>query len=330
MTQGQGQAPRLTSLNPNHRTLMGAPVQENIDELTARIGLLGVPYDYGTSIPAMRQGTSRGPDALRAAPTYRYFDRQTDEPAAGWYDIADETEYLKGVSMADCGDVTFLPGEGGQGTDGGPNIQRITDVVKSIAARDALVVAIGGDHAMSFPVGRGMERYESVDVVHFDAHSDFADAAPSGARYTHGNNLRRLSELPFVRNLAMIGITSITKQVHQEARNRGVNVVSAQKFIADGAATTIDEAVRPSRHIYVSIDIDVLDQSLVPGTTLPEPTGIPYRLLRDALAEVCKKGRIVGFDIVELSPSFDFGGGTARQTSWILTHFLSAITASQE
>ena len=330
MAQSHDHASRLTSLNPNRRTLMGAPVQENIDELTARIGLLGVPYDYGTFIPQNRQGTSRGPDAVRAAPTYSYAGfLGSDDPGAGWYDVADETEYLKGVTMADCGDVTFQPGEGGQGTDGGPNIQRITDVVKSIAARDALVVAIGGDHSMSFPVGRGMERYESVDVVHFDAHDDFANEI-NGARYTHGNNLRRLSELPFVNNLAMIGITSMTKQNHQEARNRGVNVVSAEKFKADGAAATIDEAVRPARQIYVSIDIDVLDQSLVPGTTLPEPTGIPYKLLRDALAELCKKGRIVGFDIVELSPSFDFGGGTARQTSWIITHFLSAITASQE
>ena len=330
MTQAHEHGPQLTSLNSSRRTLMGAPVQENIDELTARVGLLGVPYDYGTHIPRCRQGTSRGPDAVRAAPTYTYFDPDTDEPASGWYNVNDETEYLKDVTMADCGDVQFLPGEGGKGMDGGPNIQRITDVVKRIAAREALVVAIGGDHAMSFPVGRGMERYESVDVVHFDAHSDYADASPDGGRFTHGNNLRRLSELPFVRNLAMIGIINISKQDHQDARDRGVNVVPSERFIADGAATTIDQAVRPAKHIYVSIDIDILDQSLVPGTTVPEPTGIPYRLLRDALAEVCKKGRIVGFDVVELSPSFDFGGGTARQTSWIITHFLSAITASQK
>ena len=325
-------APNLTNASPNFRTLMTAPVQENIDEINAQVALLGVPYDYGTFIPLMRQGTSRGPDAVRNSPTYWYDGMfGGEEPAAGWYDVEEETDYLQGVTMVDCGDVAFLPGEGGQGADGGPNIQRITDVVKRIAARDALVVAVGGDHSMSFPVGRGMERYESIDVVHFDAHHDYMDEI-GGARFTHGNNLRRLSELPFVRNLAMIGVMGpfFSRQIQQDARDRGVNVVSSKKFKEDGAAVSVDEAVRPAKNIYVSIDIDVLDMGIVPGTTLPEPTGVPYELLRDALREVCKKGRIVGFDIVELSPSFDFGGGTARLTSWLITHFLGDIFASQK
>ena len=92
----------------------------------------------------------------------------------------------------------------------------------------------------------------------------------------------------------------------------------------------VDEAVRPGRNIYVSIDTDVLDHALIPGTTLPEPEGISYQLLRRALWQVCAKGRIVGFDIVELSPPHDIGGVSARVTSWILTHFLSAITTTQK
>ena len=91
-----------------------------------------------------------------------------------------------------------------------------------------------------------------------------------------------------------------------------------------------DYAVRPGRYIYVSIDTDVLDLAIIPGTTIPEPEGISYQLLRRALWQVCAKGRIVGFDVVELSPPHDVGGVSARVTSWILTHFLSAITATQE
>ena len=323
-TQGhvhQDEQVRIARAKP--RTFMGAPLCENLDELSARIAMLGVPYDFGTIIPNLRQGTSRGPNAVRDANTYSYFDRKTNQPAAGWFDVEDAAEYLKGVTMADCGDVEIMAAEVVR------NLDRITEVVKRMAARDSLVGAIGGDHSISFPVGRGMERYEDVDVVHFDAHADFSNEV-GGARYSHGSQLRRLSELPFVKNIAMLGLRRCTKEVYEEALERDCRIITSRKMIELGAKAAVDEAVRPGRNIYVSIDTDVLDHALIPGTTLPEPEGISYQLLRRALWQVCAKGRIVGFDIVELSPPHDIGGVSARVTSWILTHFLSAITTTQK
>ena len=305
------------------QTFMGAPVQVDLGEIEARVGLIGVPYDYGTSVPAVRTGSSQGPAAVRAARTYSYHDSETGEPAVGWFDIDDETDYLKGVTMADCGDVELLAGEGDANRD------RITEVVKRIAANGALVVAVGGDHSISFPVGRGMERYETVDVVHFDAYSDFADVSSGGARYGHGSNLRRLSELPFVRNISILGLRRTTRQEYTEALARDCRIITSRRVMNIGAKAAVDEVVRPARNIYVSIDIGVLDTAVVPGATLPEPEGLTYRLLRDSLAAVCDKGWIVGFDISGLSPPHDFGGGTARLTSWTMTHFISAITSAQ-
>ena len=305
------------------QTFMGAPLQEDPGEIEARVGLLGVPYDYGTSIPSVRTGSSQGPAAVRAARTYSYHDREIGEPAVGWFDIDDETDYLKGVTMADCGDVEILAGEGSTNRD------RITEAVKRIAANGTLVAAVGGDHSINFPVGRGMERYETVDVVHFDAYADYADVSDGGARYGHGSNLCRLSELPFVHNISILGLRRCTRQEYTEALARDCRIITSRRVMNIGAKAAIDEAVRPARFIYVSIDIGVLDGSLVPGATLPEPEGLTYRLLRDSLAAVCEKGWIVGFDISGLSPPHDFGGGTARLTSWTITHFVSAITAAQ-
>lgn len=319
--QQSGESDRPT--HARARTFFGAPLCENLGDLSVRVALLGVPYDFGTIVPFLRTGSSRGPDAVRDALSYWYFDRRTGEAAAGWFDVEDGREYLKGVTMADCGNVAVSGGEVQR------NLDRITDVVKQLAARDALVAAIGGDHSISFPVGRGMERYESVDVVHFDAHSDFDDEW-GGSRYTHGSQLRRLSELPFIRNIAMIGLRRSTKQAYQAALDRDVRIITSRRLMELGAAAAVDDAVRPAKYLYVSIDTDVLDLGLIPGTTLPEPEGIPYQLLRQALGAVCGKGRIVGFDVVELSPPHDIGGVSARVTSWILTHFLSAITATQE
>ena len=85
------------------------------------------------------------------------------------------------------------------------------------------------------------------------------------------------------------------------------------------------DLVVDSGALYVSIDLDVLDLGLVPGTTLPEPGGLSYRQLRSVAAEVARRGRVVAFDIAELNPPYDPSGGTARLAAWLITHFLSEI-----
>ncbi len=304
------------------RSFFNAPWCSDISKLDTQVALVGVPYDYGVIIPGLRSGTSLGPNAVRDGGAYNYVSPETGEGAQGWFDIEDETEYLKGVTISDVGNISVIPGEIVR------NLDRITEVVGRMAARDALVGAVGGDHSISFPVGRGMERYESVDVVHFDAHADFSYEI-DGSKFSHGSQLRRLSELGFVNNITMIGIRRCSKNVWEEARERGVNIVTSRQLMQEGAAAAIGRAVRPSRFLYVSVDTDIMDHSQIPGTTLPEPAGIPYQLLRDSLIETCKKGKIVGFDVVELSPPHDIGGVSAHITAWLLTHFLSAIMASQ-
>ncbi len=86
----------------------------------------------------------------------------------------------------------------------------------------------------------------------------------------------------------------------------------------------VERTVRPTKNIYVSIDIDVLDGGLVPGTTLPEPGGLAYRQLRDLLAAISTRGRIVGFDIVETSGA-QHDLNTSMTTAWLIVHFLTAI-----
>jgi len=287
--------------------------------------MLGVPYDYGMLTPGNRQGPSRpsrGPQAIRNAIVYRYQDLLTGAVAGGRFDVQDGAEYLKGVTMADCGDVNIMPG-----ADVRANFERITRVVQELAARDALVVAIGGDHSISFPAGRGMERYGPFDVVMFDAHADFADEL-NGSKLSHASNLRRLSELPFVEQVSMVGLRVVTKKDYDDAIAHGVKIVTSRRMIEIGADAAIAEVVRPGRNLYVSIDVDVLDSGLLPDTAYAEPDGIPFRLLQQALHATSRSGRVIGFDICELCGDAT-GGSSARTSAWILTHFLGAITSQQ-
>ncbi len=299
------------------RTLLGAPHVHDLDTLEADLALFGVPYDMGTSVP-LRTGQSRGPHAARQE-AFAYWQDITE---LDWVDPDTGETPLMGYRFADCGDVHIA---GGQIHE---NLDRISEVGRRLAARDAVVGAIGGDHSISFPVGRGVcEKYEKVDVVHFDAHADFADVQ-GGSKYTHGSNLRRLSELPYINHITALGIRNTYKAQRDDLLAYGGTMTSVRKMRADGIEATVQGVVPDSEHIYVSIDIDVLDAALVPGTTLPEPGGFTYDELVRGLAAVSQKGTIVGFDIVELSPPHDVNGLTARTVNWVMFEFLRAIAES--
>jgi agmatinase len=218
--------------------------------------------------------------------------------------------------MADCGDVAIT------GAQIEENLERITEVSRAVSER-SLIVAVGGDHSISFPVGRGLERFTPIDVVHFDAHADFTDHF-FGARFSHGSQLRRLSELPFVRSITAIGLRNVFREEYEDLVAYGAGVATTMDVLQEGAASIVERLVPSGGNLYVSIDIDVLDLPIVPGTTLPEPGGLSYRDLR-GLDATARRGRVVGFDIVELDAPHDLGGATARVTTWLMVHFLSAI-----
>lgn len=306
-----------TLVRPATRTFFGAPAVADLDVLDAQVGFLGVPYDQGTIIPFIRSGSFAGPRLVRETRT-RLKETRPDGASAGWFDIETERQYLDGIRMADCGDVLVAGG------DVLLSQERMTAAARRIAERGALVVAVGGDHSISFPVGRGVaDVYGTVDVVHIDAHPDFADSI-YGSRLQHGSQLRRLSELPTTDRIAALGLRAVDRDQYEDMRRLGVGFASTRAIIEEGPAAVVDRFVRPADSIYVSIDIDVLEGGMVAGTTLPEPGGLAYRQLRDLLAAIATKGRIVGFDVVETSGA-EPNLSTAMTSAWLVVHFLSAI-----
>lgn len=308
---------------PAPRTFFGAPGSREIDSLDAQVAFLGVPYDAGTIQPMIRTGQSAGPAWARMGSTNQFEYRwppgaRGEGGAAGWYDVEADRDYLVDVTMADVGDVAVV------GAEIERNLDRTTEVTRRIAETGSLVVAVGGDHSISYPVARGMEPFGEIDIVHIDAHPDFADEY-FGSRFTHGSQLRRISELPFVRNVTGLGFRNATREDIDPMREAGYPFATTKDMIEQGPAEVVKRLVPESDGIYVSIDIDVLDLALVPGTTLPEPGGLSYRQLRETLVEIARRGRVVGFDIVELNAPYDHVGAAARITTWAIVHFLSEI-----
>ena len=96
---------------------------------------------------------------------------------------------------------------------------------------------------------------------------------------------------------------------------------TARELIEGRGADAVADLVPHSQRLYVSIDLDVLDISLTPGHSLPEPGGLSYRQLHAVLERIARRGKVVGFDVVELNPALDAGEVTARTAAWLITHF---------
>jgi agmatinase len=137
--------------------------------------------------------------------------------------------------------------------------------------------------------------------------------------------MRRIRELPLVRSVTALGIRNVDRAEVDGMRELGVRWATALDLIEGRGADAVADLLPQSRAIYVSIDLDVLDISLTPGHSLPEPGGLSYRQLRAVLDRVARRGKVVGFDVVELNPALDAGEVTARTAAWLITHFLSEI-----
>jgi agmatinase len=306
---------------PRLSTFFGAPLCTNLEQLTADIAFLGIPFDQAVTA---RAGTRYGPKGVRdASMWYSWFmPTREEELAKGWFDVEKGYYFLGGKTMADCGDVDIRP------EDMTKNYDRMTKAVEKILSRGAFPVIVGGDHAITFPVVRAFQVKEyDLKIVHFDTHLDFTDEY-RGVRFSHGNPLRRAFELPFVKHITSIGIRGALRrtQSYKEAVDTGVHIIPAEQFLTMGpqkAMATIPEA----DHYYVTIDIDVMDPSQAPGTGTPEPGGLNYYQLKNGLLELAnrKRGKIVGFDLVEVSPPYDWAETTSRVAARLILDFLGAI-----
>lgn len=310
-------------IDPAPRTFYGVPSLSDPDRLDAQVAFLGVPYDGGTPEPGVPTGQRAGPAAAREATHAQFYYPASavagdGQGADGWYDVEVDRDRLVGVTMVDLGDVLI------QGSATEANYERITGAARAIAERGALMVAIGGDHSISYPLGRGMEPCGRFDVVHVDAHTDFLDEL-DGSRLTGASQLRRLAELPFVGTVTALGVRNVDRAEVDGMRALGGRWATTLDVLERGAEEVVGTVVPEADRLYVSIDLDVLDAAVAPGHSLPEPGGLGYRELRAILAAVARRGRVIGFDVVELNPARDPSGATARVATWIVTHFLSEI-----
>jgi formimidoylglutamase len=275
--------------------------------------LVGVPFD-GASV--VRTGSRHGPDAVRRAlANYTTYSSSTGR-------------LMSGMRTADVGDVRVVL------TDMPGTFERIRETVASLIAAGTIPVIIGGDHSVTWPILEGVTGALSgrrVGIVHFDQHHDLREAH-FGAE-SSGVPFRKALEFPgapiLPANLVQIGLGEFSNSpVHAAyAAEHGITVIPATQVFERGLDDVVTEALRAAGAgtdaVYVSVDIDVVDQSQAPGTAAPNPYGLDARDLARALRRIGATARVAGLDVVEISPELEPLNVTGNTGANLVLSFLA-------
>lgn len=304
-TNMRGQGGRLNRPFVGIPSFLRSDVCTDLDQLDADVAVLGVPTDEGSPFMA---GSRFGPRAMREHSLRLVV-------GDGYYNLDTDKHYLvkemKHRRIVDVGDSDILP------TNVEKTFENITADVRQILDKGALPVVLGGDHAITYPVVRAFDGHGPLSVIHFDAHIDYAPFIHD-LRFTNAHAFRLIRPLPFMQEMIQVGIRSLrtTAEMLNDARNDGNRVVTMRAFRDMGPAGVAELLPRDSR-CYVSIDVDVLDISLVPGCVSAEPNGMRYDEVRDTLSAIAERLDVVGFDFVEVNPQMDVRTGV---TAYLGTH----------
>jgi agmatinase len=285
-------------------TFLRGPVCHDLDRFAGAIAVLGVPFDEGSPF---LPGTRFGPRSLREH-SLRFVGSR-----GGYFDPQAMRAYLDlerdhGL-IVDVGDVDVAP------TNVERTFQNATDMTRTLLRHGATVVVLGGDHSISFPIVRAFE--QSISVIHFDAHLDY-EPVVRDLQYTNAHAFRHIRQMSHVERLIQVGIRSLrhSAEVVKQATADGNLVVSMTDF-RKRQPSAIGTMLPRDTPCYVSIDIDVLDMSLIPGCVSAEPNGMMYAELRDALRGIAEHCNVLGFDLVEVNPVLDVRTGA---TSYLGAH----------
>jgi len=250
-----------------------------VDFDKAKVVIIPAPYE-GTV--TYRKGTRNGPSAIFEAS--KYMELFDEEINAETFKIGIHT--MPPLDIADLSPEAM--------------IKTVYRTERDILAAGKFPVLIGGEHSVSIGAVRAAkEMTGDISVLHFDAHHDLRDEY-EGSKNSHACVGRRMQEMA---SLVQLGIRSVSKEDKDflSTQNNISKIISAYDILND---TLWDKKALESlkEKVYVSIDLDVLDISIMPAVGTPEPGGLGWYLMLDILKLVAQNKEIVGFDIVELSP----------------------------
>jgi agmatinase len=284
------------------------------------VAIVGAPFDDATS---HRPGARFGPRAIREA--------QSASGALNSLQLG--VEPFEVLAVVDAGDANIVPSWMERGH------ALIHRKVREVAATGAIPMVLGGDHSITWPSASAVAEVRhpaSIGIVHFDAHADTAQDI-FGVLGSHGTPMRRLVESGAVagRNFVQVGLRGYwpPPDVFDWMRAQGLRWHLMREIEERGAEAVIDDAISEALDgadaVYLSIDIDVIDPGMAPGTGTPEPGGMLTREVLRAIRRIVTAVDLAAMDVVEVSPPYDHAEITAGAANRCVLEAISALAAKR-
>lgn len=243
---------------------------------TSKIAILPVPFDKTTTY---QHGANRGPAALiEASRNMEIYDIETDSSV-----------FKNGIHT--------LPSVHYQTSE--EMLSSVYSRTLDLLKQNKFVVTLGGEHSISLaPIRAHSEIFPSMSVLQLDAHADLQHAYEDNL-WSHASVMARVLELPHVSSVTAVGIRSMSEEELENQKRVKTffahHLFDSEQWIEDVINTLSDQ-------VYVTLDLDVFDSSLMPSTGTPEPGGLFWHQVTKLLKHVIQKRTLVGCDVTELCP----------------------------
>jgi len=239
--------------------------------------ILPVPYERTITF---KTGTKEGPQAIiHASQEVETFDEELKQEP-----------FKVGIHTLEEMEITAR----------GPEkmVEKVYKIGKELVDMNKRVVLLGGEHTVSIGLVKAeSEKYENLSVLQLDAHADLRDSYQE-SKYSHACTMRRIGEMaPFVG----VGIRNLSLEEHQFIQKKKIDLLFAKDLAKDDM--WVDQVIsKLPENVYLTMDLDFLDPSIMPSVGTPEPGGLLWNQTLDLLKKVADTKNIVGFDCVELCP----------------------------
>lgn len=270
------------------RTWMG----QNPDYNSSKVVMLGLPFDGTVSY---RPGSRFAPEQIRLAS----WGLEEYSPA---FD-----KHLEDVNFHDAGDLEFPLGNTYK------SLEMIKENVEDIYKDGKKVFGIGGEHLVTLPEIEAVSKfYKDLAIVHFDAHTDLREEY-LGEEMSHSAVIRHISKIVGPKNIKQIGIRSGMKDEWEFMKENNTLIHEYKEL-----------DVLKNKPVFVTVDLDVLDPSVMPGTGTPETGGMQFNELLGWF-KYLKNFNIVGADVVELAPDYDTSGVSTAVATKVIRELLMVL-----
>ncbi len=299
-------------------SFLGFPLELDLDKLDADIAILGVPYGLPYETGELANDQSNAPDAIRQNAQDGAWEEPRTRSHYDW-DLGGPLLDDRPIKVVDCGNVTS------DKFDPHAHYRRAQSAAEKIFKSGATLMTLGGDHGIPIPIMRGLPKDEKITLIQIDAHMDWRDDV-NGVADGYSSPIRRASELDWIGDIFQIGLRGVGSARNEEveaAKAYGANLISAYEMHDIGIDAVLDR-IPDGGPYYLTVDADGLDPTIMPAVIAPTPGGLSWVQTHKLIHGLVKKGRVLGMDLVEISPACENGILTLTHAERVLCNFIGA------